>query len=321
MLIKSYTTAIETYLNQLSFKQEPKNLYDPITYILNIGGKRIRPSLTLMACELFGTPYVRALDAALCVEMFHNFSLIHDDIMDQAPLRRGHKTVHTKWNLNTGILSGDALLILACQQLNKYEGIVFKKLNELFYETALEVCEGQQYDFNFEQSFEVSVADYLNMIRLKTAVLLAAALKFGAIVAEANEEDMNQIYAFGLNLGMAFQLQDDYLDVFGTDNFGKQPAGDIISNKKTYMLLKALDLVDSTDRNTIVHWYSKTEYSTEKIKIIRQLFKKVKVDILIQEEIAKYTQLATENVRQLNIAEGKKEQLNKFATDLMQRKI
>jgi len=320
-LITTYTTSFQSFLTELSIKKEPKNLYEPIAYILGIGGKRIRPSLTLMACELFGKPHTEALNAALCVEMFHNFSLIHDDIMDNAPLRRGHETVHEKWNLNTGILSGDALLILACQQLNGYDGKVFKQLNGLFYTTALEVCEGQQYDFDFEQRVDVSVEDYLKMIRLKTAVLLAASLKFGAIVAEANEDDMHGIYTFGLNLGMAFQLQDDYLDIFGTDNFGKQKAGDIISNKKTYMVLKTLALVNEKERETMKYWFATTAYSEEKIRVISKLIKSYKVDLLVQNEIAKYTQQAMQNVKELKIPEERKKTLNDFATNLMLRKI
>lgn len=320
-MITTYTTSFQSFLTELSIKKEPKNLYEPIAYILGIGGKRIRPSLTLMACELFGKPHTEALNAALCVEMFHNFSLIHDDIMDNAPLRRGHETVHEKWNLNTGILSGDALLILACQQLNGYDGKVFKQLNGLFYTTALEVCEGQQYDFDFEQRVDVSVEDYLKMIRLKTAVLLAASLKFGAIVAEANEDDMHGIYTFGLNLGMAFQLQDDYLDIFGTDNFGKQKAGDIISNKKTYMVLKTLALVNEKERETMKYWFATTAYSEEKIRVISKLIKSYKVDLLVQNEIAKYTQQAMQNVKELKIPEERKKTLNDFATNLMLRKI
>ena len=239
MDILHYQKSFLQYLEAKNWIQEPKNLYEPIDYILQLGGKRIRPVLTLMAADIFSGDFQKALPAALAVEVFHNFTLVHDDIMDDAPLRRGQATVHEKWDLNTGILSGDAMLILAYQYFEDYEPHVFQKLSKLFSKTALEVCDGQQLDVDFETRNDVSIPAYIDMIRLKTSVLVAAALKMGAIVAETSNENANLIYDFGLNLGLAFQLQDDYLDTFGDpETFGKQIGGDIIENKKTFLYLK-----------------------------------------------------------------------------------
>ena len=239
--IYQYQEFLFDYLQSQYETKEPRNLYEPIHYILDLGGKRMRPVLTLMSAEVFDADYKKALPAALAVEVFHNFSLVHDDIMDDAPLRRGHETVHEKWNLNTGILSGDAMLILAYQYFEQYEPIIFKDLAKLFSKTALEVCEGQQWDVDFEERNDVTIPEYLQMIQCKTAVLVAAAMKMGAIIAETSEENANLIYDFGLNLGLAFQLQDDFLDAFGDpETFGKQVGGDIIENKKTYLYLKAV---------------------------------------------------------------------------------
>ncbi|MFK7872435.1 MAG: polyprenyl synthetase family protein, partial [Oligoflexales bacterium] len=223
-------------------KNEPKNLYEPIAYIMSLGGKRMRPILVLMSCDLFGGDFSEALEAALSVEMFHNFTLIHDDIMDRADLRRGRETVHTKWDLNTGILSGDALMIQSNQRLEYYEGTIFKRLISLYNKTALEVCEGQQLDIDFETMDKVELEIYLQMISYKTAVLVGASLKMGAIISEAPLEDQDGIYNFGLNLGIAFQLQDDYLDTYGGENFGKKIGGDILEGKKTFLYIKTLEL-------------------------------------------------------------------------------
>ena len=234
--ISDYQEIITSHFNTLTLEKEPNNLYEPIRYILSLGGKRLRPILTLMAAEVFDTDCQQAIQAATAVEVFHNFSLIHDDIMDDAPLRRGHETVHEKWNLNTGILSGDAMLILAYQFFETYEPNVFRELAKLFSKTALEVCEGQQYDVDFETRDDVTISEYLKMIEYKTAVLVGAAMKMGAIVAKTSQDNADAIYDFGLNLGIAFQLQDDYLDAFGNpETFGKQVGGEIIENKKTYL--------------------------------------------------------------------------------------
>ncbi|MFK7781489.1 polyprenyl synthetase family protein, partial [Psychroserpens sp.] len=238
--IQSYHDAFLNHLETFIKPKEPTTLYEPINYIIQLGGKRLRPILTLMTAEIFGSEYKKALNAALSIEVFHNFSLVHDDIMDDAPLRRGKATVHEKWDINTGILSGDAMLILAYQLFENYEAKTFQDLAKLFSKTALEVCEGQQYDVDFETRDDVTIAEYLKMIEYKTAVLVGAAMKMGAIVSNASEDCQNSIYEFGRNLGIAFQLQDDYLDAFGDPKtFGKQVGGDIIENKKTYLYLKA----------------------------------------------------------------------------------
>jgi geranylgeranyl diphosphate synthase type II len=245
-IISEYQDLISRHFESIKYQKEPNNLYEPIRYILSLGGKRLRPVLTLMATEVFDVDCQKALAAATAVEVFHNFSLIHDDIMDDAPLRRGNKTVHEKWNINTGILSGDAMLILAYQYFEEYEPHIFRELAKLFSQTALEVCEGQQYDVDFETRYDVTIPEYLKMIQYKTAVLVGAAMKMGAIVAETSAENANNIYDFGLNLGLAFQLQDDYLDAFGNpETFGKQVGGDIIENKKTYLYLKAMEFANT----------------------------------------------------------------------------
>ena len=255
--ISQYQEQFLIYLENQKISKEPENLYQPIDYILQLGGKRMRPVLTLMSAEVFDAAYTKALPAAMAVEIFHNFSLVHDDIMDDAPLRRGKQTVHEKWNINTGILSGDAMLILAYQYFEKYQPKTFRKLAKLFSKTALEVCEGQQYDINFETRDDVTISEYLKMIKYKTAVLVAAAMKMGAIVAETSKENSKLIYQFGLNLGLAFQLQDDYLDAFGNpETFGKQVGGDIIENKKTYLYLKALEFSSAEERKQLLHLFS-----------------------------------------------------------------
>ncbi|MCW8979993.1 MAG: polyprenyl synthetase family protein, partial [Altibacter sp.] len=250
-VLKEYSQALEKQLQTAVGVKEPVQLYEPIHYIISLGGKRLRPILTLLTCDFFGTDFNKAMNAALAVELFHNFSLIHDDIMDDAPLRRSKQTVHEKWDLNTGILSGDAMLILAYQLFEEYEAPLFQELAKLFSKTALEVCEGQQYDVDFETRDDVTLSEYIQMIDYKTAVLLGAAMKMGAIVANASEGCKDAIYAFGRNLGIAFQLQDDYLDAFGTEEFGKKLGGDILENKKTFLYLKTLELASPNDADCL----------------------------------------------------------------------
>ena len=300
---------------------QPGNLYDPIHYILQLGGKRLRPVLTLMTCDIFIGNYKPALNAALAIEMFHNFTLMHDDIMDKAALRRGKTTVHKKWDINTGILSGDALMILAYQFFENYEGDIFKKIVSLFNKTAIEVCEGQQFDIDFETSMNVSLSDYKKMIGFKTAVLVAASLKMGAIIGEANDKEADLIYNFGYHLGMAFQLQDDYLDTFGTEDFGKRIGGDILENKKTFLVIKVLELASDADRSEIEKLYSLKDENEEKIKKVTSFFKKYRVDSFIQEEIQDYTKKALTDCEKLEISETHKNNLRSFANNLMKRKL
>ena len=321
--IQAYQEHFLNYLQQQHFLRDPKNLYEPIDYILGLGGKRMRPVLTLMAAEVFDTNFEKALPAATAVEVFHNFSLVHDDIMDDAPLRRGKVTVHEKWNLNTGILSGDAMLILAYQYFENYEPAIFKELAKLFSKTALEVCEGQQYDVDFETRDDVTISDYLKMIEYKTAVLVGAAMKMGAIIAETSEENANYIYDFGLNLGIAFQLQDDYLDCFGDpETFGKQVGGDIIENKKTYLYLKAIEFAQAEERDQLLHLYSiQPEDNSDKIDSVKELFTYSGASAATQKAIEDYTSKAFETLEQMQISVEKKMVLRAFGEKLMKRNV
>ncbi|MEH6537069.1 MAG: polyprenyl synthetase family protein [Psychroserpens sp.] len=321
--IPSYQDTFVKYLEAYIEPKEPNTLYDPIHYILELGGKRLRPILTLMTAEIFGGDYKRALDAALSVEVFHNFSLVHDDIMDDAPLRRGKTTVHEKWDVNTGILSGDAMLIMAYQLFENYEPKQFQDLAKLFSKTALEVCEGQQYDVDFETRDDVTIPEYLKMIEYKTAVLVGAAMKMGAIVANASEDCQSSIYNFGKNLGIAFQLQDDYLDVFGDpETFGKQVGGDIIENKKTYLYLKALEFSDATDRRQLEHLYGVNPTdASDKIETVKQLFASSGSAEATKTEIENYTQKAFSVLESIKISEENKEALRAFGNNLMNRSV
>lgn len=319
--IPEYTSIFLEYLNKHALEKEPKNLYEPINYILQLGGKRLRPVLTLMACELFEKDYKDALDAALAVEIFHNFSLVHDDIMDDAPLRRGEETVHEKWDINTGILSGDAMLIRAYQLFENYEGATFKELAKLFSKTAIEVCEGQQYDVDFETRDDVTIPEYMKMIEYKTAVLVGAALKMGAIVAGASKSCQEGIYNYGRDLGLAFQLQDDYLDAFGDpESFGKQVGGDIIENKKTFLYLTALANSNKDDAQQLEHFFSISPADpTDKIETVKQQFLDSGAAKATEEEITKYTQKAFTALDNVDISEDKKETLRLFGQGLMKR--
>ena len=321
--IAVYQEHFLAHLENEKILKEPKNLYEPIDYILRLGGKRMRPVLTLMATEIFDADFKKALSAATAVEVFHNFSLVHDDIMDDAPLRRGKETVHEKWNLNTGILSGDAMLILAYQYFESYEPTIFRDLAKLFSKTALEVCEGQQYDVDFETRDDVSIPEYLKMIEFKTAVLVGAAMKMGAIIAKTSEENANLIYDFGLNLGIAFQLQDDYLDCFGNpETFGKQVGGDIIENKKTYLYLKAMEFAKADEREQLLHLYSiQPNDNSEKIESVKEFFNQTGAAKATQKAIEEYTMKAFETLTKMQIGEDKKMVLRAFGEKLMKRDV
>ncbi|WP_298899495.1 polyprenyl synthetase family protein [uncultured Psychroserpens sp.] len=321
--IQSYHDAFVKHLEAFITSKQPETLYNPINYILQLSGKRLRPILTLMTAEIFESDYKKALDAALSVEVFHNFSLVHDDIMDDAPLRRGKETVHEKWDINTGILSGDAMLIMAYQLFENYEPHVFQDLAKLFSKTAIEVCEGQQYDVDFETRDDVTIAEYLKMIEYKTAVLVGAAMKMGAIVAKASQECQNSIYDFGRNLGIAFQLQDDYLDAFGDPKtFGKQVGGDIIENKKTYLYLKALEFSNKEDQLQLEHLYGVSPSDpSEKIETIKQLFVATGSAEATKKEIENYTKKAFSVLESIKISEANKNALMSFGENLMNRNV
>ncbi|MFM1878804.1 MAG: hypothetical protein RLZZ241_1670 [Bacteroidota bacterium] len=325
-MIDSISRYREVFLEYLDSSQnfgEPSGLYDPVRYILDLGGKRMRPLLVLMAADLYNTPLEKALPAAMAVEVFHNFSLLHDDIMDAAPIRRGKPTVHHKWDVNTGILSGDAMLILAYQYLEAYEGTDYKDLTKLFSRTALQVCEGQQFDMDFEQRDDVTLDEYLHMIAYKTAVLLGCALQMGALIGGAPESEQLAIYNFGMSLGIAFQLQDDYLDVFGNpETFGKQVGGDIIENKKTYLYLQALELTAPADSRELADLYSiKPKDPQNKVSRVIQLFRDCGADVAIRNRISDYTREAFAQLDNLEGNEGAKGSLRVFGDWLLKRDV
>lgn len=317
--IKNYQDFIEEEINKLSLSKEPNHLYEPISYFLKLGGKRMRPVLTLMGCELFNSNFKVAKQASIAIELFHNFSLIHDDIMDEAPLRRGQKTVHTKWDNNVGILSGDALLILAYQALSTYPSDVIKNILPLFNQTAIEVCEGQQYDMDFESRNDVSIDEYITMIKYKTAVLLGCSLKIGAIIGDANLKDAEELYLFGVNLGLAFQLQDDILDVYADENkFGKQVGGDIIANKKTYLLLKAFEDADAIQTKALNTLLREKDLDN-KVNGVKFIYAELNIKEKAEQKMNEYYQTALSNLEKIKLPTVKKEPLFNLAQFLMGR--
>lgn len=302
-------------------KAKPTNLYDPISYTLAMGGKRLRPVMVLMACNLFTDKIEKAIPAALAIEVFHNFTLLHDDIMDQADMRRNSLAVHKKYNPNIAILSGDAMSIMAYNYLQKSETENLGKMIRLFSDTALEVCEGQQYDMDFETRMNVSIPEYLNMIRLKTAVLLACSLKMGALAANAPENIADLLYVFGLDLGIAFQLQDDLLDVFADqEKFGKKIGGDITSNKKTFLLLKALELSDDPTKKELLEWIEKSEFNhQEKITAVKNIYTKLKIKEITENNIEDFYQSALDVLNEIDVAEETKAEMVALAKMIMSR--
>ena len=323
--LTDYKQFFEIALENSYSTSPPAALYQPIYYLLNLGGKRLRPILTLMAADIFGNNHRKAIDAALAVEIFHNFTLMHDDIMDSAPLRRGSATVHNKWNTNTAILSGDAMMILAYQALESYKDPLFRKLNSLFSKTAIEVCKGQQYDLDFETQLEVTQGDYLEMIRLKTAVLIGCSLKMGALIGGANQADSKNLYDFGVLLGIAFQIQDDYLDAYAnSESFGKQLSGDIIENKKTILYHQAMENGSSKEKTTLRNWFStevKEKDVSKKINAVKSLFDKTGASDASKALVIKYTQAAFEKLDILDISDNNKIIFKTFGTNLMERKF
>lgn len=301
--------------------REPFSLYDPINYTLESGGKRIRPALVLLACNLFSDDISQAIDSAIGLEIFHNFTLLHDDIMDKADIRRGNPTVHKKWNENTAILSGDAMLIKAYDYFFDCESPKFREILKVFNQTALEVCEGQQYDMEFEDRDQVSEKEYLRMIELKTSVLLAGALKIGALIGGASEKDANFLYEFGRNIGLAFQLQDDYLDVYGDVNvFGKQIGGDIIANKKTFMLIKARQLAKETKAEQLEQLLSDKDIDRDKkISEVTNLYNKLNIKEVVQKRILEFTEIALDQLDKVSVENSKKMELKNLAGKLINR--
>jgi len=312
------------YLDENQFHQKPAGLYEPINYILSLGGKRIRPVLLLMGCNLFNDSVAQALPASYAIEIFHNFSLLHDDIMDEAPLRRGKPTVHVKYNQNTGILSGDVMLVYAYKFFLQLENKVkIPAIIKTFSQVAIEVCEGQQHDMDFETRNNVSIDEYVKMIEQKTAVLIAGGLKIGGIIGGSSEEDANHLYEFGRNIGIAFQLQDDILDTYGDpEKFGKKVGGDIIQNKKTFLVIKALELgtkdqcarlsglmnIDSMDENA-------------KIEAVKSIFNELQIREAAEQLMESYLAVAFEHLKAVNVADEKKKILINLSYQLMGREV
>lgn len=320
--IKSLQQLIEKELQQIQFPAQPKDLYEPIRYMLSVGGKRLRPALVLMGCEMFNGVIKNALPAALGIEVFHNFTLLHDDIMDNAPLRRSKSTVHNKWNNSIAILSGDAMFVKACQLMMQVEDKNIRKVMNIFMRTAAEVCEGQQMDMSFEKDKNVSIKQYLHMIELKTAVLLGCCLQIGAVIADAADVDSKHLYEFGKNIGVAFQLQDDLLDVYGDEEkFGKQTGGDIISNKKTFLVLKAQEIADAQQRSILNQWIntSGTGQEQQKVKAIKNLFDTLDIRKYAEQEMENHYNSAIQHLNTVNVPAEKKSLLEKFAGQLMVR--
>ncbi len=319
--LKAYTALIETELAKIEFPESPSQLYDPLRYFLGIGGKRIRPILTLLSAELFGSTANKALSQALCIEVFHNFTLIHDDIMDAAPMRRNMKTVHEKWNQDVAILSGDVLMIKAYQLLGKIEPKLLPPAFELFNKTAIEVCEGQQIDMDFEERSDVSIDEYIEMIRLKTSVLLGCALEIGAIVAEASSENRSHIYNFGQHIGIAFQIQDDLLDLYANpEKFGKQVGGDVIANKKTILHLTALKHASLEQREVIKQLQNENNVEL-KVDRTRRLFDQLDVRSFCEARMQEHYAIALKSLEMIDVDASKKEALVGLAVFLMNREV
>ena len=319
--IEELQCLIDLAIEKTPFPVEPAELYEPVHYILSLGGKRLRPTLVLMAADMYGFDLVRALPQAIGIEQFHNFTLMHDDIMDAAPLRRGMMTVHEKWNTNIGILSGDVLFVKAYQSIVKVDPKNLPALIDLFNQTAREVCEGQQYDMNFETQNDVSMTSYLKMIRFKTAVLLACSLKAGALVADSPEEDQNHLYDFGIHIGIVFQLMDDILDVYGDQkDFGKQIAGDILCNKKTCLYIKAYEDADEKQQKVLDYYFAHQDFDAqEKISKVMKVYEELEVRASCRAMMDENHAIAMSHLNAVSVSQDRKSTLFEFVEMLMVR--
>ena len=314
-------TQVNAFLDALPYERTPKSLYEPIRYVLSMGGKRMRPVLMLLAYNLFKDDPQSILSSACALETYHNYTLLHDDLMDNADLRRGHETVHKKWDANTAILSGDSMLVLAYKLMADCRQDKLKEVLDIFTETALEIGEGQQYDMDFENRMDVREDEYIEMIRLKTSVLLACALKIGAVLADAGAADADRLYCFGEKIGLAFQLQDDFLDVYGdTKVFGKAIGGDIVSNKKTYMLINAFLRADASQRQELERWMEMEDFDRqEKVSAVTSLYDALHIDELAKEKINQYFKESKAYLDAVSVAEDRKKELRAYADRMMRR--
>ena len=321
MTAKEIQQFVETKIDALNWKTEPYSLYEPIEYVLSLGGKRIRPVFAMLACQLFDDNIEKALNPAIAIEVFHNFTLLHDDIMDKAEMRRNRPTVHAKWNENTAILSGDAMLIKAYQLLAQCDPAILKPILDVFSQTSIEVCEGQQFDMDFETRNNVSIEEYINMIRLKTAVLLAGSLKIGAICGGAPERESDLLYSFGIDIGIAFQLKDDYLDVYGNpDKFGKNIGGDICCNKKTFLLIKALEKADKNTLSELIDLTSRETFDRkDKIRAVTDIYDRLNIRSHTEQAMQQYYENAVRSLKKLSVPDEKKRELSAFAENLLHR--
>ena len=313
---------VNQFLADLPYDRRPSSLYAPIRYVLSMGGKRIRPVLMLLAYQLYKDDPETILIQAVALETYHNYTLLHDDLMDNADLRRGHETVHKKWNANQAILSGDSMLVLAYERMAQCPKEKLANVLAVFTETALEIGEGQQYDIDFEHRTDVSEEEYIEMIRLKTSVLLACALKIGGILADAPADDLENLYKFGEQMGLAFQLQDDYLDVYGDSKvFGKAIGGDITSNKKTYMLINAFNKANDAQRVELMRWVTAKEFDRQqKVTAVTNLYNEIGIDRLAQKKIAYYFDESKKYLNALQVPEERKAELRAYAEKMMVRK-
>ena len=320
---KEIQDTVKELFEKESFIQQPKELYEPIEYTLALGGKRLRPTLLLASCEMFGGVICRAASAAVGIEVFHNFTLLHDDLMDKSPLRRGKETVYRRWNENIAILSGDTMFALAYRYFLRPWHPNMEAILKTFTETAIGVCDGQQYDMNFETQSDVSIADYMKMIELKTAILLAGAMKIGALYAEASEKDIDTLYRAGISIGLAFQLQDDLLDAYGdVAVFGKQTDTDIKDNKKTYLYLKALQDADITQRQTLRQLFATTpENPEEKIKNVIGIYNQLNIKQKVEQEIDRLFDEGQKLINAISVGEERKTTLKQIINQLLGRKI
>lgn len=318
--IEQLQALINKAINDTQYTEEPVELYDPISYLMQLGGKRMRPVLVLVSTELFGGQVLKALDAAIGIEIFHNFTLMHDDIMDKAPIRRGKPTVHVKWNESAAILSGDVMFVEAYKLMIKVDDHILRDVLAIFSETASGVCQGQQADMNFESRNDVSLPEYLEMIRQKTAVLLAGSMQIGALIGGAAQDQARLLYEFGENLGLAFQLQDDILDVYGDpEKFGKQVGGDILSNKKTFMLIKAKELAKGNIADELNEWIETSNNPAAKVEAITKIYNQLEVRKLAVMVMEDYVNKALHALDQIAVEAGKKDLLKGFAEQLLIR--
>ena len=321
MQFEKYQKEIDNKLSKIILSNNPKELYDPVRYMLKMKSKRVRPILAILAYKLVHPNWKKVIQPCLCLELFHNFTLIHDDIMDKAPIRRGKKTIHEKWNKNIGILSGDLLMILAYDMISGLPKNILSKTMLKFNEISIKVCEGQQLDMNYQTRKNIDEKQYIEMIRLKTATLIGLSLQFGGLLANMNNNNLNTLYKIGELFGIGFQLRDDLLDVYGSKNFGKKIGGDILENKKTFLSVKAYELSSKKERKNLDYWKKKKKSSKEKIKKVTEIFDKLNLKELTEKKIKSFFNLANKKLESLNVKNSNKEELTSYLTKLFERKI